>query len=140
MIVGFTNGCFDLFHEGHRHFLTQCRRHCDYLIVAVNSDAWCKERKGEGRPVDGIWARMMHVRQIAEAVFPFDGYEEGLLVHIRPHVFFKGYDHALGGTPYGRGSAQIAAGIGAQVVRISQLEGFSTTQEIQSLAERGAKG
>lgn len=137
MIVGFTNGCFDLFHEGHRHFLTHCRYHCGYLVVAVNSDAWCREHKGAGRPHDEIWTRMMHVRQIAEAVFPFDGYEEGLLVHIRPHVFFKGYDHALGGQPYSRGSAQIATGIGAEVIRISQLEGFSTTQELAQLQAKG---
>jgi len=131
--VGFANGCFDLFHQGHRHFLTQCRLHCGYLIVAVNSDESIRDRlkKGPDRPHDPLWTRMMYVRAFAEAVIPFDGYEEGLLVHIKPAVFFRGYDHGSHHTPdrghYTQGSAQVAKGIGCDIVHIGHLEGFSTT-------------
>lgn len=129
MIIGFANGVFDLFHPGHRQFLTECRHHCEYLIVAVNSDAWVRQHKGEDRPVDELWKRMMHVRQLAEAVIPFDGYEEGLIVHIKPDVMFRGYDHSV--DPY-RGTAQVAKGIGCAIVQISHLPGHSTTELIHA--------
>src|SRR4051812_5184460 len=37
--VVFTNGCFDLLHPGHVHYLTEARALGDALIVALNSDA-----------------------------------------------------------------------------------------------------
>lgn len=94
MRIGFANGCWDLLHEGHRHFLTECRLHCNYLIVAVNSDAYCRRVKGADRPYDPLERRMLHVRAFAEAVIPFEGREEKLLMEIRPDVIFKGSDHS----------------------------------------------
>ncbi len=40
MKTGFACGVFDLFHAGHVLMLEECKAHCDYLVVAVNS---CKE-------------------------------------------------------------------------------------------------
>ncbi len=37
MIRGFACGVFDLFHAGHVLMLKECREHCDYLVVALNS-------------------------------------------------------------------------------------------------------
>jgi glycerol-3-phosphate cytidylyltransferase len=37
MKIGFACGVFDLFHAGHVLMLKECRDHCDYLIVALNS-------------------------------------------------------------------------------------------------------
>jgi glycerol-3-phosphate cytidylyltransferase len=37
MKIGFACGVFDLFHAGHVLMLEECRRNCDYLIVALNS-------------------------------------------------------------------------------------------------------
>jgi glycerol-3-phosphate cytidylyltransferase len=36
--IGFACGCFDLIHPGHVLMLQDCKRVCDYLIVAVQSD------------------------------------------------------------------------------------------------------
>src|SRR4029077_4255876 len=57
LLVGFTNGCFDILHPGHVKVLTAARATCDRLIVGLNSDASAKRLKGEGRPVQNERAR-----------------------------------------------------------------------------------
>ena len=86
MIIGFTNGCFDRFHDGHQFFLTECRKHVDYLIVAVNSDRYCREFKGADRPYEPLALRMNRVRMLAEAVIPVEGRALELLMEIRPRL------------------------------------------------------
>jgi glycerol-3-phosphate cytidylyltransferase len=36
MKIGFVCGIFDLFHVGHILMLQECKKNCDYLIVAIN--------------------------------------------------------------------------------------------------------
>ncbi len=36
--VGFTNGCFDILHQGHVNYLNRARDRCDRLIIALNCD------------------------------------------------------------------------------------------------------
>lgn len=60
-----------------------------------------------------------------DAAIPFDGFEEGLIVHIKPDVVFIGYDHS---DDFTTGTAQLAKGIGCDIVKIGHLPGFSTTK------------
>ena len=62
--IGFTNGCFDLLHEGHIHLLEESKKSCDYLIVAINSDKSVKLIKGENRPIDNEKIRIMKLSRI----------------------------------------------------------------------------
>ena len=38
MIIGYTQGTFDMFHIGHLNLLQNSRKLCDILVVGVNSD------------------------------------------------------------------------------------------------------
>ena len=48
--VVFTNGCFDLLHYGHLHYLADARDLGDRLVVGLNSAASVRRLKGEHRP------------------------------------------------------------------------------------------
>jgi cytidyltransferase-like protein len=144
--VGFTNGCFDLFHDGHRWFLEQCK--AGYLIVAVNSDLSVKSLKGPGRPFDPLTTRMARVRQYLHflrgddscAVVPFEGFELPLILQMQPDVVFKGADHSPNmdfiplKMPVGRDLTGHLPRI--PVIHIPRLPGVSTTIIARS-KERG---
>ena len=49
--IVWTNGCFDLPHQGHSRHLKASKRFGDYLIVGVNSDDSVKQVKGPNRPI-----------------------------------------------------------------------------------------
>ncbi len=72
--VGFTNGCFDLLHPGHLSVLRQARAGCDFLIVAINSDASVKRLKGPQRPVQNQAARadILSAIDVVDMVVVFD--------------------------------------------------------------------
>ncbi|MFX9058274.1 adenylyltransferase/cytidyltransferase family protein, partial [Acinetobacter baumannii] len=50
--IAFTNGCFDIVHEGHIYSLSQAAKEADFLIVGVNSDNSVKRLKGADRPIN----------------------------------------------------------------------------------------
>ncbi len=56
MKVGFVCGAFDLLHAGHVHFLKECKKDCDYLIVGLQVDP-SKERREKNKPVESILER-----------------------------------------------------------------------------------
>src|SRR5229473_1258475 len=49
--VAFTNGCFDILHQGHIASLSDAAREADFLVVGLNSDASANRLKGAGRPI-----------------------------------------------------------------------------------------
>ena len=71
MKVGFTCSCFDLFHAGHVTMLREERRHCDYLIVALQVDPTTDRPDTKNKPVQTIverYSQLVAVKYVDEVV------------------------------------------------------------------------
>ena len=64
IIIGFTNGCFDLLHEGHLYLIRESKKRCDFLIIGLNSDESVKILKGQNRPIESQKQRAMNLLEI----------------------------------------------------------------------------
>lgn len=116
--VGFCNGCFDGFHAGHRYFLSVASTYCDWLIVAVNTDASIRLLKGLDRPLYDLEWRLRRVRSsgFVSSVIPFNGDPVLLIQAILPDVLIRGEDQSDHGSEYA-----------TKLVRVNRLAGISTT-------------
>lgn len=126
MKIVLTNGCFDGLHEGHRYLLEKAAALGDYLIVAVNHDKSVTDLKGHGRPLYTLSERMamLEALTLADAVIPFDGNPEALVVAIRCHILVKGDDYREQDVRGGFLMRQW----GGKVHIIKRLAGISTTE------------
>src|ERR1700759_5069659 len=72
--VAFTNGCFDILHQGHIASLSDAAREADFLIVGVNTDASTCRLKGPQRPINNQEARatVLAALLMVDAVVLFD--------------------------------------------------------------------
>jgi D-beta-D-heptose 7-phosphate kinase/D-beta-D-heptose 1-phosphate adenosyltransferase len=130
--IVFTNGCFDLLHEGHLALLSAAAQDGDALIVAVNSDASVRDLKGPGRPVVAQSERGAILAALSgvDAVVIFEGHDlEDLLAEVRPDVLVKGADYTLDEV-VGRDLVEDAGG---KVVLVPLLDGHSTSELVRRL-------
>jgi D-beta-D-heptose 7-phosphate kinase / D-beta-D-heptose 1-phosphate adenosyltransferase len=96
MVVGFTNGCFDLVHPGHVRLLAKARASCDRLIVGLNSDASVRRLKGPSRPLQDELARATVLASLAavDLVVIFDEDTPlSLIQSVQPALLVKGADY-----------------------------------------------
>ena len=131
--IAFTNGVFDILHEGHITVLSKAASFADILIVGINSDASVKKIKGEDRPVNNensralILASLIMVDDIVifEEETPIE-----IIKLIQPDVLVKGGDYTLDTIV---GAKEVIA-YGGTVEIVPLLEGFSTTNIIEKIS------
>jgi D-glycero-beta-D-manno-heptose 1-phosphate adenylyltransferase len=130
--VAFTNGCFDILHQGHIASLSDAAREADFLVVGLNSDASTRRLKGEGRPVNDQHARatVMASLLMVDAVILFEEDTPLDLINaIRPDVLVKGGDYTLEQIV----GAKEVIEAGGRVVINPIVPGFSTTGIIEKI-------
>lgn len=94
--IGFTNGCYDIIHAGHIHTLSFAKKHCDKLIVALNTDYSVKKLKGPERPINDETQRSLVMAELGSVdgiVLFGDDTPENLIRAIKPDVLIKGGDY-----------------------------------------------
>ncbi len=130
--IAFTNGVFDILHEGHIASLSQAASFGDILIVGVNSDASVKRLKGTTRPINNEQSRALILASLlmTDAVVLFE--EDTplqLITAILPDVLVKGSDYTIEQIA---GAKEVLAN-GGKVEISPILEGFSTTSIIDKM-------
>jgi rfaE bifunctional protein nucleotidyltransferase chain/domain len=132
LTISFTNGVFDILHEGHIFSLSQAAAEADILVVAINSDASVKRLKGPTRPINNENSRALLMASLvmvdAVVVFEEDTPIE-VVKAILPDVMVKGGDYR---PEQIAGAREVLANSGRVVIN-PLIEGLSTTQIIESI-------
>jgi len=128
-IIGFTNGCFDLFHEGHLYLIKEAKKKCDFLIIGLNSDESVKTLKGESRPIENQEQRVKNLSKMKEvdAIVIFNTETpENIIKDLNPDILIKGGDYNKTDIV----GSKFVIENGGSVEVIDLLTGFSTTKII----------
>ena len=133
--IVFTNGVFDILHQGHLALLNEAASFADILIVGVNSDTSVKRLKGDSRPLNNEYSRALLLASLVmvDAVIIFEEDTPLELVKaLLPDIMVKGGDYTV---------EQIAGAkevmeAGGRVVINPILEGYSTTSIIEQLKKK----
>lgn len=124
--VIFTNGCFDILHFGHIHYLAEASDLGDRLVIGLNSAASVKRLKGEHRPINDEATRQ-HLLAALEFVDAVVVFEEDtpleLIKIVLPDVIVKGGDWK----PEQIVGSDIVLANGGEVKSLAFKEGYSTT-------------
>lgn len=128
--IVFTNGCFDILHLGHVHYLSSAKDLGDILIIGLNSDASVKRLKGENRPINAQYARalLLAALQFVDFVIVFDEDTPlNLIQQITPHILVKGGDYQQENIV----GADWVLSHGGKVEIVDFIEGYSSTNLIK---------
>ncbi|MDR1254886.1 MAG: adenylyltransferase/cytidyltransferase family protein [Puniceicoccales bacterium] len=133
----FTNGCFDLLHVGHVHFLKEAAAQADVLWVAVNSDASVRMLKGPTRPIYSREARLylLNALQCVNGLYTFDGLHLAKEIElIAPHIYVKAGDYTLETLhPLERAALEKNR---SRILFLNFVSGWSTSGIVQSITQQ----
>ncbi len=139
--VVFTNGCFDILHQGHVVYLAKAAEMGDKMIVALNSDQSVRnQNKSPERPINPEDSRAIVLAGLGfiDLVVIFDAETpKEIIEFLNPDVLVKGADYDANETDpnskkYIVGSDFVRKNNG--IVQVVELEqGFSTTSIIEKM-------
>ena len=130
--IVFTNGCFDLIHKGHIHYLCEAAELGGRLVVGLNSDASIKRLKGNDRPIKDQDSRLLTMAsfQFVDLVVSFEEDTPYLLIEsFLPDVLVKGGDWTIDQIV----GSDLVLNNGGEVKQLSFIEGCSTTNLINRI-------
>lgn len=124
--IVFTNGCFDILHQGHVSYLEEARKQGDCLVVGLNSDSSIRAIKGPDRPVNNEASRARVLAALGAVDFVTLFTEEtphSLILALLPDMLVKGADWPVAQIV---GASEVLAH-GGQVVNVPLVAEFSTS-------------
>lgn len=124
--IVFTNGCFDIIHQGHIDYLAKAAEKGTKLFIGVNTDQSVSKLKGPKRPIQDEVSRLMILAsmEFVDALILF-GEETpiNLIDRIIPHILVKGSDYQAKDIV----GYKTVVDNGGKVETLDFLPGFSTS-------------
>ena len=133
--VVFTNGVFDLLHNGHLDSLRRARAEGDVLVVGVNDDESVRRLKGPSRPILPLDQRLriLAALECVDGVVAFHEETPAKIIEaVAPDVLVKGghyHIHEIVGHEF-------VLDRGGRVLSLPLLPGRSTTGLIERIVQR----
>jgi D-beta-D-heptose 7-phosphate kinase/D-beta-D-heptose 1-phosphate adenosyltransferase len=126
----FVNGTFDILHVGHVALLDYAKSLGDQLVVGIDSDDRVRLLKGSDRPINSQLERgtLLAALKSVDEVFVFDTDDELTSLIQACDIMVKGSDY--------RDKPIVGQEICKQIVFFERLNGYSTTNKIQDIANR----
>lgn len=135
-----TNGCFDLMHAGHVHYLEQAAGEGDCLVVALNSDAGIRRLdKGSDRPIcpQEQRALLLSALQAVAYVVIFDeATPHAVIETLRPDKLVKGGTYQ----PHEVVGGEIVQAYGGEVKVLGLVPELSTTKLVERIRQTDPAG
>jgi len=126
--VGFTQGTFDTLHYGHVNLLKNAKKHCDYLIVGVNSDELVKSYKKTNTIIKTLdRVKIVEAIKYVDEVVVTETLDKNL--HLKKHnynVIFIG-DDWKGSSRWNKTEEELSK-VNVDVVYIPYTKSISTTK------------
>lgn len=135
MIIGYTQGTYDMFHIGHLNLIRNAKKHCDYLIVGVNSDTLVKSYKNK-KTIVPLEERMAIIEELksVDKVVKCDTLDKKVIAkELGVKRIFIGDDWK--GNPRWEKTKEEMAEIGVEVVFLPHTEGTSSTMLREKLSD-----
>jgi D-beta-D-heptose 7-phosphate kinase/D-beta-D-heptose 1-phosphate adenosyltransferase len=137
--VVWTNGCFDLLHQGHVRYLSKARELGDLLVIGLNSDSSVRQLKGPERPLIAQEARAEVLAALAcvDYVTIFDETQAtSFLDYLRPDIFVKAGDYDI--NKIDQSERKVVECYGGKIMFIPVEVDISTTKIVERI--RGKDG
>lgn len=129
--IVFTNGCFDIIHQGHIDYLANAADLGTKLLIGLNTDESVRRlSKGPNRPMQDENSRaiILAALHFVDLVVPFnEDTPLELIKLVKPAVLVKGSDYAVKDIV---GHEEVLAN-GGKVERMDFLPGYSTSSIIE---------
>jgi len=130
--IVFTNGCFDIIHTGHVHYLSEAKLLGDILIIGMNTDSSVSRLKGSDRPLNNQEDRALILDSLKPVDFVILFDEDtpfNLINSIKPDILVKGGDYKIENII----GADVVQKNGGEVKTIPFVTGKSTTLLLEKI-------
>lgn len=137
--IVFTNGCFDILHQGHIVYLSKTADYGNRLIIGLNTDDSVRRIKGKSRPIVSEQERALLLASLGfvdMVVFFREDTPYELIKALQPDVLTKGADYKAENIV----GYDIVTQRGGNVETIVLEEGFSTTNVIEKIKKLSRNG
>lgn len=145
-IIGYAFVVADCLHYGHLHFLKECKKHCDFLIVGVYTDELTETYKR--RPITPFEERIELIRSLKPVDMVVTVHHRDCTPVLKGLIedgwkvkcLFHGTDWSPETDEDLKKSKTFVESIGGELIQPEYYEGRTTTSVIKEILERYKNG